>query len=1058
MAMEVGIDFQAVLDALEALFGIPLPAWVGIVLVLLPVAQYLGLFTLISNIVRGIFGFVARRFYDQDTRDFVRLRKLFGEQLIADVERLNREADWNDFFYTELEAEVEVDQYADFDNDGANGFLKVLVVIQRSFRMLLRGIFRLLPASSIRKNLVTAIIRSPARAFLVIGDPGSGKTVSLRHLFLKLARQSARSKNKHAIVPLYFNLKRLQVPPKNLTADEIHAWVRKELDAGQDRTMHEFLDTNFEAMLGQGQFFFLFDSFDEIPAVMDAHEEEATVRQYADALNRFLHAPHGCRGLVASRPYRSPKIFVGQRITILALSTRRVERALKRYLIQKMRLFNRIWHELLRGRDDLLHIARNPFYLSLLARYAKEEQGLPERQFDLFEHFVQTRAETDAQRLEAFKLRPKQLLEQASLLAFALTSTPDLGLEATEEQIRTALRQFDRTNRWNPPQVHQLLEALRYSKLGRIAQDDVSTSGTFSFVHRRFHEYFCTRYLRQHPEIAPIADLAADNRWREVLVLLCEVLPQEQLTTIFDIADPVLEAGIAADPGTPAQRRAIETLRFLRDGFRSRLPDVPDTIRQRCAAFIRKQLEAGNLLDQKRAVESVVLADEEAAVELIETALQKDSIWLKETSIRSCRVLKTLPPEIGRSIRKYLFRRYLSLEIHRDFGFYSALFSSSPDLLHVGSFLRVLLWGSIIQFFLIAFTFIYGFFYIEVFVILIGFIIIIVVAKIFVFFDNLYAIEKDNIKEDAVSKDTKAKRQISYYLNEFFTRMSGYLFLTRDIKRFVLSFDTDNAKKKYDFLKFDNYFMVPSFYLMFVLLILKEFNQELPVFYLVLYLSILFVNCFFSYLVQNYPDRFFSWFFGVIIFFMRVFLWGFVGLPFIVLSFFRTAMGLRLVLLSLISVWGLLSVSFFRDVNFSLYALYADHEFMLASFILVGTCCLFLWLGWMGLIITLIALWLILTMSIFLVKLICDQFYYALLSLSPNRRPKSATEAVQVLKTFKTDFVKVQYARVLPRWLPFDTDWQTLAAEASNHHGIVQDALFQLVEAWEDAAVISAPR
>jgi hypothetical protein len=187
-------------------------------------------------------------------------------------------------------------------------------------------------------------------------------------------------------------------------------------------------------MMDKGLFFFLFDSFDEIPAIMDAQEDAEPVKAYALALNRFLHGMHGCRGLVASRPYRAPKIFVGQRMTIKPLSVKRIRSALEKYLTHHSHLAKRIWQDLICERDDLLYIASNPFYLNLIARYVADTRRLPVRQYDLFEHFVQSRVYVDEERLRSFGLAPEETVNKASILAYTMSSTSDIGLAACRSE------------------------------------------------------------------------------------------------------------------------------------------------------------------------------------------------------------------------------------------------------------------------------------------------------------------------------------------------------------------------------------------------------------------------------------------------------------------------------------------------------------------------------------------------------------------------------------------------------------------------------------------------
>ena len=698
-------ELMKLIDAFESV-GVPIPnQLIAIILILLLAAITIKTLEMIINCGKNVFKAIKTYIYNREIIQFIKIRKNFVEHLTYEVQRLNREADWNDFQYTELEAEVEVDRSLDLDIP----LSKNPIVWLHSLCQIVRNSIGISPTLKVQKSLIQAIMRSKSRSFLVIGDPGSGKTVSLRHLFLQMAKICISSKNKDAVVPIYLNLKHLDVEPDEVDAGRILDWVLEQLRADQDRTIHEFLDKNFEQMLKNGNFFFLFDSFDEIPAVMDAQEEQKVVHQYAEALDRFLHSQHQCRGLVSSRPYRAPKIFMGQRMTIRPLSHKRIKKALYKYMVQEMALADRLWQQLIQNRDDMLYIAQNPFYLGLLARYAKENQELPDRHYDLFEHFVQTRAHTDEERLHHLGLTPDELVERASILAFAMTQTSHIGLEVDVDHVREVTISFNETSGWDPNMVEPLLNALAYSKLGRISQEEPGNPGDFSFVHRRFHEYFCARYLKQNPNIAPFENLAADDRWREILVLLCEVLPVEHLTMIFDTARSVLTPGINADSGSIEHRKAIEVIRFLRDGFRSRIEDLPIDIRVMCSKFIQRQLESGHLLDQKRAIEGVSIADDESAPAILESALTSDSAWLRETAIRSCRILRHIPQQIAEAIRHHIYRRYTDLKIRDDYNStYSVLFSSPPILRPFRSFSKILKYSTLSQIALYAVIILYA--------------------------------------------------------------------------------------------------------------------------------------------------------------------------------------------------------------------------------------------------------------------------------------------------------------------------------------------------------------
>ena len=1008
--MAIVDEMMVLRGALESV-GIPIPNWlIGIILILLLAAITIKILEIIMNCGKNVFKSIGTHFYNRETTQFIKIRKNFVEHLTYEVQRLNREADWNDFQYTELEAEVEVDPSLDLDIH----FSKNPIVLLHSLCQIVRNSIGISPTLKVQKNLVQAIMSSKSRSFLVIGDSGSGKTVSLRHLFIGMAKICISSKDKDAIVPIYLNLKHLDVEPDKVDADKIHDWVIKQLRADQDRTIHEFLDRNFEEMLKNGAFFFLFDSFDEIPAVMDAQQEQKVVRQYADALDRFLHSQHQCRGLVSSRPYRAPKIFMDQRMTIRPLSNRRIKRALYKYMVQDTILADQLWQELVQGRDDMLYIAQNPFYLGLLARYAKENQELPDRHYDLFEHFVQTRAHTDEERLCHLGLTPDELVERASILAFAMTRTSHIGLEVNVDHVRKVTINFNKTSGWDPDAVEPLLNALAYSKLGRISQEETSNSGKFSFVHRRFHEYFCARYLKQNPNIAPFENFAADDRWREILVLLCEVLPVEHLTMIFDTARSVLTPGINADSGSIEHRKAIEAIRFLRDGFRSRIEDLPIDIRVMCSKFIQRQLESGHLLDQKRAIEGVSIADDESAPAILESALTSDSAWLRETAIRSCRILRHIPQQIAEAIRHHIYRRYTDLKIRDDYATYSVLFSSPPVLRPFKSFSKILIAATLFQVFLYVSIMLYGLLFdMNIFIVLLSGILIVSTTR----FISFYITPRKTPPPDVNTTPAPIK----------------------NLRGFIK-------------LYFMNPWILLPFIMLYFVIISSEINHISLIYrgemFVVFSMSLLFIsNVLLGGLVSDYPSSCSAWFVYPLIKLKKMLnelieLWEWK-------SALRTilVLGIMFFIVANFVFWLEEAIGIARSQGFIISNIYSAHGFN------IGTSVVFrlLLIGIFFLSVFVTLLYIVVELIFNFIKILFDQFKLKKLYLLSGSRPLTATEAIQVLYSFKSDAGKAQYIHALFKWLPTGTDPHILTEEASKHHVIVSERLYQLAEIWEDS-------
>lgn len=688
---------------LEA-YGVPFPNWVYVVIILVIV---LGAFVYSLDIIFSKFlkfrQFIKISFYNSNIKDSIEVRNSFIGYLEYEVEKLNRESEWNDsLHYTELEAEVEVSKYLDPDLFQSKNPIDWLNYISCWIKTSL-GVK---PSGKLEKNLTEAVMKSNSQVFIIIGDPGSGKTISLRHMFLQMSKKAKNSKSENVVMPIYLDLKHLDIEPDEINPEKIHNWIIDQLVTGKETNIRKFVDDKFEEMLNKGRFFFLFDSFDEIPSVMDAQEENEIISKYSEAIDRFLHAGSRRRGLVSSRPYRSPRKLDAQRITILPLSNKKIKTALKKYLRSESSLFDRIWNRLLQ-REDLLHVVRNPFYLSLLTQYCKINRELPERHFDLFEHFVQNRVKADDNKLSYFGFTPDKLIKNAEILAFSMTKTPSIGLKANINQIRDITSDFDKTAGWDSRKVEALLSALIYLKLGRKYDEDTNRPTSFSFVHRRFHEYFCARYLKREYQSAPFEQFNSDNRWREILVLLCEVLPRELLTNIFESSLKSLREGISANFDSKEHRKALETVLFLKDAFKSRIEDVPKDIRIECSNFIKRQFQNENLLNQKRALEGLIIADIDSAHIIIESAFNENSRYLNETAFRSCRALEVIPESILAAIRWNLFLKYTKMEIYKQKNYFSVLFSSSPALKTLNNFLKLLLISTLLQIILIIGVFSY---------------------------------------------------------------------------------------------------------------------------------------------------------------------------------------------------------------------------------------------------------------------------------------------------------------------------------------------------------------
>src|SRR5262249_20606072 len=143
-----------------------------------------------------------------------------------------------------------------------------------------------------------------------------------------------------------------------------------------DREVDEFLEAEFDAGLRERTWLFLFDSFDEIPAILNSTEADGPIANYASAISDFLHGMNACTGIIPSREFRGPAGFGWPRFWILPLDDRHRE-----MLVRKADLSpdaeRSILRDLATATPDMLSMANNPLFLSLLLENARAGNPFP---------------------------------------------------------------------------------------------------------------------------------------------------------------------------------------------------------------------------------------------------------------------------------------------------------------------------------------------------------------------------------------------------------------------------------------------------------------------------------------------------------------------------------------------------------------------------------------------------------------------------------------------------------------------------------------------------------
>jgi hypothetical protein len=600
-----------------------------------------------------------------DGKDRLYYRGVFASIVESRVRDLNNKEEWSDRRFTELEAEVETQG----DSRRRRGLLGL---VRR------RGLRR-------ERSLSRALRKSRERLILLQGDPGSGKSVALRFIARSMAAKAIDAKRLDQVIPLYVNLKELRPEGRKIDASLIEEFVLESVREGSDRDVYQFLEREFGPGKLDGTWFFLFDSFDEIPEVLSATEVDQTVQAYSDAISLFINGWSTCRGVIASRYFRAPPGYGLPTFHIVALSEKR-----KRKLIRKANLGDaeaRLLEDLKGATPELAALSANPLFLGLLAEYVGSTGELPTGWHDVFEAFISKRLVTDREKVsQLFGIDEVELRQRSEEIAFTMTATEGLGLSPTRSELRRAYRAI---GFGDEDRVEVALNALQWIKLARSESGGVSgTDPTFTFAHRRFQEYFATRVVLAEPGRVSARTLLTDANWRETAVTLCQAQPEQTEAIVAEASVVLAEAqGNPEDDSTHFTWKpgVLHVLSLLQSAFAGRTHSLPERLQRQVAEVLDEADRTGTLTDRKWALEVAGTAPAEVMERLLLEAFRGDSDWLREVAYRQVARLPRIPDVLAKEIRRALIKRTGDLRLQRD---WSATRAQVMRLRPPGPFLR----------------------------------------------------------------------------------------------------------------------------------------------------------------------------------------------------------------------------------------------------------------------------------------------------------------------------------------------------------------------------------
>lgn len=407
------------------------------------------------------------------------------------------------------------------------------------------------------KDLLRALQQSPGKnnITLVIGEPGAGKSIAMRSLCTALLKKCQKTRR----IPLYVNLKHWN---KNWdsglypTQRDLKNFI---LDSFDQYGMDHFLRKNFDDILENGGWFFILDSYDEIPFLVDKN------RIYNSHVSKIIYDfLSSSGGVLSSRPFRSPDADperVGNHFRILPFN----EGQLIQFFRRDVGLSKAACRTLFAERSDIVDLSRTPLLASMVWQYYREKRDWPASQRKLYQELMTARVQRVLDESgERSDITPKLVMRMTATLAYKMMETESSHSFLTLDEVYAALpypsRQVDT--------VAGLLEKAKICKINGASQEMIT------FVHRRFMEFFVTQSAQFSQQTVQnhLSDIWTLGSYYDVLALYGEICGTEDANTLAKACYQVI-----MKPENDFQnvrnencRYAINSLNFLFNAFRHR--------------------------------------------------------------------------------------------------------------------------------------------------------------------------------------------------------------------------------------------------------------------------------------------------------------------------------------------------------------------------------------------------------------------------------------------------------------------------------------------------------
>jgi hypothetical protein len=362
-------------------------------------------------------------------------------------------------------------------------------------------------------------------ALVVVGAPGSGKSMLLRHLALTYA-EGALADFPTQPIPVLLELNRLNESTAPLTDHLVNVLKQNNFPNA---------DGFVKAGLDHGLLLLLFDGLDEV----NSNLREGVANKIIDLLREHPH----CRAVVSCRTavYKDELAdWVKQKLEIIEFNDQQIQRFLVAWE-QEMPSDKSVEYLLrnLRERPRIMTLARNPLLLTIIAYlYTDTEFVLPHSRAEFYDRSVILLLDQWKEKRNRYKAAHKRLILQRLALFnqdSAVQGEQDrrsIDLPTLLAQIKQVLPSLTLKDEDAQPILDEIVQ-----RSGLILAIDGGVR--YQFTHLTLQEFFAALALEADPSGLAERFQTDQDAWRETVKLWCGLTHD---------STPLIRAVYASDP------------------------------------------------------------------------------------------------------------------------------------------------------------------------------------------------------------------------------------------------------------------------------------------------------------------------------------------------------------------------------------------------------------------------------------------------------------------------------------------------------------------------------